>query len=106
MPPSAPQISAIIVRDDIRVADVATVVFSPEDATSFSRLDVRRVVGLGVVRQAGPFLNGDGQPCGSLIVLEVADMAAAQTWADNDPYAKAGLFRDVQISAWKQVIGA
>ncbi|WP_420010761.1 YciI family protein [Tateyamaria sp.] len=59
----------------------------------------------GVVRQAGPFLNDDGQPCGSLIVLEVDDMAAAQAWADNDPYAKAGLFRDVQISAWKQVIG-
>jgi len=59
----------------------------------------------GVVRQAGPFLNADGNPCGSLIVLEVDDMSAAQAWADNDPYAKAGLFRDVQISAWKQVIG-
>ena len=47
------EIGAIIVRGDIRVADVATVVFSPEDATSFTRLDGRRVVGLGVVRQAG-----------------------------------------------------
>jgi hydrophobe/amphiphile efflux-1 (HAE1) family protein len=28
-------------------------VFSPEDATSFTRLDGRRVIGLGVVRQAG-----------------------------------------------------
>ena len=60
----------------------------------------------GVVKQAGPFLDADGNPCGSLIVLDVADMAAAQDWADNDPYAKAGLFRDVQIKAWKQVIGA
>ena len=59
----------------------------------------------GVVRQAGPFLNAGGDPCGSLIVLEVDDMAAAQAWADNDPYAKADLFRDVQIRAWKQVIG-
>lgn len=59
----------------------------------------------GVVRQAGPFLNAAGDPCGSLIVLEVDDMAAAQAWAESDPYAKAGLFRDVQISAWKQVIG-
>ena len=59
----------------------------------------------GVVRQAGPFIDADGNPCGSLIVLEVEDMAAAQTWADNDPYAKAGLFREVQISGWKQVIG-
>ncbi|MBY5933440.1 YciI family protein [Tateyamaria omphalii] len=60
----------------------------------------------GVVKQAGPFLDADGNPCGSLIVLDVEDMAAAQSWADNDPYAKAGLFRDVQIKAWKQVIGA
>ncbi|KIC49760.1 YciI family protein [Tateyamaria sp. ANG-S1] len=60
----------------------------------------------GVVKQAGPFLDGEGNPCGSLIVLDVADMEAAQSWADNDPYAKAGLFRDVQIKAWKQVIGA
>ena len=59
----------------------------------------------GVVQKAGPFLDGAGQPCGSLIVLDVADMAAAQSWADNDPYAKAGLFRDVQIIAWKQVMG-
>ncbi|MEX0309731.1 MAG: YciI family protein [Tateyamaria sp.] len=60
----------------------------------------------GVVKQAGPFLDADGNPCGSLIVLDVETMDAAQSWADNDPYAKAGLFRDVQIQAWKQVIGA
>lgn len=59
----------------------------------------------GVVRQAGPFIDTAGNPCGSLIVLEVEDLAAAQAWADNDPYAIAGLFRDVQISAWNQVIG-
>ncbi len=59
----------------------------------------------GVVQKAGPFLDADGQPCGSLIVLDVADMAAAQAWADNDPYAKAGLFTDAQITAWKQVMG-
>ena len=47
------EIASMIVRDDVRVGDLATVVFSPEDATSFTRLDGRRVVGLGVVRQAG-----------------------------------------------------
>lgn len=58
----------------------------------------------GVVRQAGPFLDAEGQPCGSLIVLEVDDIDAAKAWAENDPYATAGLFRDVKISAWKRVI--
>lgn len=59
----------------------------------------------GVVEMAGPVLDADGQMCGSLIVLEVEDMAAAQAWADNDPYAKAGLFSDVTLQAWKKVIG-
>jgi uncharacterized protein YciI len=59
----------------------------------------------GVVEMAGPVLEDAGQMCGSLIVLEVADIAAAQTWADNDPYAKAGLFSDVILRAWKKVIG-
>lgn len=59
----------------------------------------------GVVEQAGPFLDADGQMCGSLIILDVADMAAAEAWAQNDPYAKAGLFESVTLSEWKKVIG-
>jgi len=59
----------------------------------------------GVVAMAGPLLNDAGEMCGSLIILDVADMAAAQTWADNDPYAKAGLFADVTLIQWKKVIG-
>ena len=59
----------------------------------------------GVVEMAGPVLDNAGQMCGSLIVLEVADMAAAQAWADNDPYARAGLFCNVSLQAWKKVIG-
>ncbi|RYG91296.1 YciI family protein [Loktanella sp. IMCC34160] len=58
-----------------------------------------------VVEMAGPFLNDAGTMCGSLIVLEVADLAAAHDWAANDPYAKAGLFSDVRIQEWKKVIG-
>ena len=59
----------------------------------------------GVVAQAGPLLDAQGQMAGSLVVLDVPDMAAAETWAANDPYAKAGLFADVQLHAWKRVIG-
>ena len=58
----------------------------------------------GVVTQAGPFLDADGQMCGSLVVLDVADMDAARAWAADDPYARAGLFSDVRIEAWKKVI--
>lgn len=59
----------------------------------------------GIVAQAGPLLNADSEMIGSLIILDVSDMAAAQDWADNDPYAKAGLFSDVEMIAWKKVIG-
>lgn len=58
----------------------------------------------GVVEMAGPFLQ-DGAMVGSLIVLDVADIAAAQDWAANDPYAKAGLFQSVDLREWKKVIG-
>ncbi len=46
-------IADLVVRDNIRIGDIASVVFGPEDASSFSRLNGRRVVGLEVVRQAG-----------------------------------------------------
>ncbi len=59
----------------------------------------------GVVNQAGPLLDDADQMIGSLIILDVADMAAAQSWADSDPYAKAGLFESVELIPWKRVIG-
>ena len=58
----------------------------------------------GVVAQAGPLLDGEAM-IGSLIVLDVADMAQAQDWARNDPYALAGLFESVELIQWKRVIG-
>lgn len=59
----------------------------------------------GVVEQAGPFLNADGDMAGSLLILDVADLAAAQAWADGDPYAAAGLFEAVRVEAWNRVVG-
>ena len=59
----------------------------------------------GVVEMAGPVLDEAGEMCGSLIVLEVDDLAAAQAWAANDPYAKAGLFAETTLRAWKKVVG-
>ncbi|MCT4369688.1 YciI family protein [Yangia mangrovi] len=59
----------------------------------------------GVVAQAGPLLDDAGEMAGSLVILDVADMAVAQDWADKDPYALAGLFESVTLTAWKKVIG-
>ena len=53
---------------------------------------------------AGPLLDDDGVGMvGSLIVLNLPDRAAAEAFAANDPYAKAGLFRSVEIRPWKKV---
>ena len=54
---------------------------------------------------AGPFLDPAGQMTGSLIILSVDSLQAAQDWAASDPYAKAGLFEQVRITEWKKVIG-
>ena len=43
--------------------------------------------------------------CGSLIILGCKDLDAAQSWADGDPYARAGLFETVTLIEWKRVIG-
>lgn len=59
----------------------------------------------GAVEMAGPLLNGAGEMTGSLIVLEVPDMTAAESWAASDPYAKAGLFASVTLTEWKKVVG-
>jgi uncharacterized protein YciI len=53
---------------------------------------------------AGPFLE-NGEMCGSLVVVEQPDLAGAQDWAANDPYAAAGLFESVSVTEWKRVIG-
>jgi len=74
-----------------------------------TRLDNRaahlaHIEATGIVRLAGPFIEA-GQMCGSLIVLETDSLAAAQAWADADPYKAAGLFASVSVTEWKKVVG-
>ena len=52
---------------------------------------------------AGPMLDPEGNPCGSLLVIEAADRAAAEAFAAADPYAKAGLFESTVIRPLRQV---
>ena len=59
----------------------------------------------GVVQQAGPILNDAGEMAGSVIILDVQNMADAENWAALDPYALAGLFESVELLRWNRVIG-
>lgn len=54
----------------------------------------------GTLKIAGPFLDGDGKPSGSLIIVSAEDIEAARAISDADPYAKAGLFETVEIKPY------
>lgn len=58
----------------------------------------------GSIFTAGPTLDDDGDGMnGSLLIADFPDAAAANAFAENDPYAKAGLFESVVIKPWKMV---
>ncbi|QND43119.1 YciI family protein [Rhizobium leguminosarum bv. viciae] len=57
----------------------------------------------GTLKIAYPFLDDDGKPCGSLIIVEAESKEAARALADADPYAKAGLFESVDVKAYNWV---
>ncbi|MEQ8587577.1 MAG: efflux RND transporter permease subunit [Thalassobaculaceae bacterium] len=48
----AAEVEAIVIRDNIRIGDIAQVFFGPEDAESLVRVNGAQVVGLGIIRQA------------------------------------------------------
>lgn len=59
---------------------------------------------------AGPFPAIDADDpgpagfSGSLIVAEFADLAAAQAWADADPYLAAGVYASVSVKPFRKVL--
>lgn len=59
----------------------------------------------GVLLMAGPLLDADDKPTGSLLLVEAADRAGAEAFAAGDPYAKAGLFAATEIRPWRRVFG-
>jgi uncharacterized protein YciI len=52
---------------------------------------------------AGPLLNAENQPIGSLLVVEAESQAAAEAFAEADPYARAGLFESVAVRPYRLV---
>ena len=74
----------------------------PEHLARLTELDEA-----GRLAIAGPNPNPDGEGfTGSLIVADFADMAAAEAWANADPYMAAGVYEGVIIKPFKQVFPA
>ncbi len=57
----------------------------------------------GILKMAGPFLDGDGKPNGSLVIVETDTIEEARAIADADPYTKAGLFQSVEVKPFNWV---
>lgn len=72
-------------------------------ATRPAHLDYLK--GFTGVKLGGALLGEDGNPVGSLLIVEAQDLAAAQAQADNDPYTRAGLFESVEVRPWRLAIG-
>jgi uncharacterized protein YciI len=73
-------------------------------ATRATHLEYLKTFGSRIVA-AGPLLAADGETMtGSLLIIEAGDRAAAESFATNDPYAKAGLFAKTTIAPWRKVI--
>lgn len=47
---------------------------------------------------------GDAGFTGSVIIAEFESLEAAQTWANDDPYRKAGIYADVIVKPFRQVL--
>jgi uncharacterized protein YciI len=51
----------------------------------------------------GPMLDEGGDPTGSVMIVETADIAEAKALFAADPYALAGLFGQTSLTAFKTV---
>jgi len=53
---------------------------------------------------AGPTVTEDDSAMtGTVLIVNVADRAAAEALADGDPYFKAGLFASRTITPWRKI---
>lgn len=95
------------------------VIYASDNADSLQRRQAARPAHLQRLQQlradarlllAGPFPAIDALDpglagfSGSLIVAEFADLATAQSWADADPYVAAGVYREVDVRPFRQVL--
>jgi uncharacterized protein len=60
----------------------------------------------GLLKLAGPLLDDDGKPNGSLLIFETEAREDARALAESDPYARAGLFESVEVTPWNWVFNA
>jgi uncharacterized protein len=55
------------------------------------------------ITSGGALLDDKGQQIGSILIIDVADRAAAEEFAATDPYVEAGLFASSYIFPFRPV---
>ena len=58
-----------------------------------------------MVKVAGPFLDAEDKMIGSLFILEADDLIDAKAFAEEDPYAKAGVFESADLRPFRVTRG-
>ena len=58
----------------------------------------------GQMAYAGPFIDEAGQPCGSILIFEAVDLAAARRFAAEDPYVVEGVFASHEVIETRAVV--
>jgi uncharacterized protein len=53
----------------------------------------------------GPTLDDDGAPTGSVHIVDLPDPAAARAFAFDEPNYQAGVYRDVMLRRWRNLLG-
>ena len=53
---------------------------------------------------AGPILDKQGNPCGSILVLSFTNREDVDLFIKNDPYSKVNLFSRIEIINFKKVL--
>jgi len=73
-----------------------------------ARLHVLRNEGRLVIAGPAPAIDstepGELGFTGSLIIAEFDSLQQAQSWADDDPYVKAGVYQQVTVKPFKKVL--
>jgi uncharacterized protein len=52
----------------------------------------------------GPTVDLKGKPETMLIILDASDLAAAEAFMQKEPYNQSGVFKQITIREWRQVL--
>jgi len=58
----------------------------------------------GFAKLAGPFLDAQGEMCGSMFIFEAESVAAVEAYFAGDPYVTGGVFESVEIRPWRVAV--